>query len=70
MVLARRARVPGPVKAVADVTRKTHRPNRRTRAAENPVAGAERVAGRAAAKAAAKAGESGLNATLTILRFN
>ncbi|MGD2097611.1 MAG: hypothetical protein PVG35_08530 [Desulfobacterales bacterium] len=67
---ARRARVAGPVKAVADVTRKTHRLNRRTRVAGDPAAEAARVAGRAAGRVAAKAGESDLNATLTILRFN
>ena len=53
---ARRARVTEPEKAVADVTRKIHRPDRKTRAAE-----AARVAERAAGRVLAKAAESGLN---------
>ena len=58
---ARRARAHGPEKAVADVTRKTHRPNRKTRAAGGPAAEAVEVAGRVAGKAPAKAGVSDLN---------
>jgi hypothetical protein len=58
---ARRARVPGAEKAVADVTRKTHRPDRKIRATGDPAAEADRVAERAAVKVAAKAGESDLN---------
>ncbi|MGD1967822.1 MAG: hypothetical protein PVI49_00300 [Desulfobacterales bacterium] len=58
---ARRARVPRQAKDVADVTRKTHRPDRRTRAIAGPDAEAVRVAGRAAGKVLAKAGESDHN---------
>jgi hypothetical protein len=58
---ARRARVRKREEAVANVTRKTHRPDRKTRAAGDPAAEADRVAAKAAVKAAAKAGESDLN---------
>ncbi|MGD9086451.1 MAG: hypothetical protein PVJ41_15830 [Desulfobacterales bacterium] len=55
---------------MADVIRRTHRPDRKTRAAEDPAAEAARAADRAAVKAAAEAGESDLNAILIILRIN
>jgi hypothetical protein len=58
---ARRARVPKREEAVANVTRKTHRPDRRIRTAGDPDAEADRDAAKAAVKAAAKAGESDLN---------
>ena len=63
---ARRARAHGPEKAVADVTRKTHRPDRKTRAAGGPAAETVRVAGKAAVKAPAKAGVGDLKTILTI----
>ncbi|MGD9236096.1 MAG: hypothetical protein PVF09_05445 [Desulfobacterales bacterium] len=69
MEAARRARVPGPEKAAADVTRKTHRPERKTRAAGGPAAEAARVAERAAGKAPVKAGESGLNTNEPFFEF-
>ena len=58
---ARRARVAGPGKAAADVTRRTHHPDRKTRVAGDPAAETARVAGKAAGKVAAKAAESDLN---------
>ncbi|MGD9151247.1 MAG: hypothetical protein PVG40_13220 [Desulfobacterales bacterium] len=67
---AHRAKVRKREEAVADVIRRTHRPDRKTRAAEDPAAEAARAADRAAVKAAAEAGESDLNAILIILRIN
>ena len=57
---ARKARVAEPEKAVADVNRKTHRLDRKTRVVEDPAAEAARVAARAAVKAPVEAGESDL----------
>ena len=66
MEAARRARARGPGKAATDVTRKTHRPERKTRAAGGPAAEAVRVAGRAAVKAPAKAGVGDLKTISTV----
>lgn len=55
---------------MADVTRKTGRPDHETRAAEDPAAKAAGVAGRAAVKEPAKAGESDPKTILILLRFN
>ena len=63
---ARRARAHGPEKAAEDVTRKTQRPDRKTRATGGPAAEAVRVAGKAAVRAPAKAGVGGLKTILTI----
>ena len=58
---AHRARVRKREEAVADVILRTHRLDRKTRAAGVPAAEAAKVVGRAAVKAAAKAGESDHN---------
>ena len=63
---ARRARAHRPEKAAADVNSKTHRPDRKTRAAGGPAAETVRVAGKAAVKAPAKAGVGDLKTILTI----
>ena len=67
---ARRARVRKREEAVVNVTRKTHLPDRRIKAAEEPAAEAARVADRAAVKAQAEAGERDLKIISIILQFN